>query len=154
MAKQNDESQHSESSHAAPDSAAEKLTLTHDQLSQFTGDLTRYRHGLNRHVIYTPGVQFLAERAGAYWLIDVIASYLTPQFIAQAARADERIADLHFWRLDVAEDRTALVTARADTGCKPFVSQQIPFTDFPLEFVSIWAAFDGEHWVLYLPSEH
>ena len=154
MAKQSNESQHSESRHTAPVAAAAKNTLTLDQLSQFTGDLIRYRHSLNHRVIYTPGVQFLAERGGAYWLIDVIASYLTPQCIEQAARADERIADMHFWRLDVAEDRTALVTARADTGCDPFVSQQIPFTDFPLEFVSVWAAFDGEHWVLYLPSEH
>jgi len=154
MAKQSNESQHSESSHAAQDKAAAKHTLTHDQLSQFTGDLVRYRHGLNRRVIYTPGVQFLAERAGAYWLIDVIASYLTPAFIEQAARADVRIAEMQFWRLDVSEDGTAVVTARADTGCEPFVSQEIPFTDFPLEFVSVWTAFDGEHWTLYLPSEH
>jgi hypothetical protein len=154
MAKHGNESQSSESRPATPDTAAATNTLTHDQLNQFTGDLTRYRHGLNRRVIYTPGVQFLAARAGAYWLIDVIASYLTPAFIVEAARADERIAWMHFWRLDVAEGGTALVTARADNGCEPFVSQQIPFTDFPLEFVSVWAAFDGEHGVLYLPSEH
>ena len=71
-----------------------------------------------------------------------------------AARSDERIRDLHFWQLDVAPDRSAVVTARADTGCPPFVTQEIPFTDFPLEFVSVWAGYDGARWTLYLPSEH
>jgi hypothetical protein len=37
-------------------------------LAQFTGDLERYRHYFNRKLIYTPGVQYLAESAGAYWL--------------------------------------------------------------------------------------
>ena len=50
--------------------------ITPDDLRHFTGGVTRYRHGLNRRVIYTEGVQFLAEKAGAYGLIDVIASYL------------------------------------------------------------------------------
>jgi hypothetical protein len=154
MAKQSNAPQPSATTPAAAEAVAPRDTLTHEQLSQFTGDLVRYRHALNRRVIYTPGVQFLADRGGAYWLIDVIASYLTPAFVEEAARADERIAWMHFWRLDVGEDRTSLVTARADTGCEPFVSQQIPFTDFPLEFVCVWAAFDGEHWTLYLPSEH
>ena len=34
--------------------------LTHDELRQFTGDLERYRHPLNRRVIFTPGVHHLA----------------------------------------------------------------------------------------------
>jgi len=129
-------------------------TLTHDQLKQFTGDLIRFRHGVNSRVIYTPDVRFLAEHGGAYWLIDVIASYLTPYFIEKPAQDDGRIHHLHFWRLDVAPNLSACVTARADAGCPPFVSQEIPFTDFPLEFVSVWAGFDGRLWTLYLPFEH
>jgi hypothetical protein len=128
--------------------------LTHEQLDQFTGDIIRFRHGLNPHVIYTPGVRFLAEKAGAYWLLDVIASYLWPRHINEAARKDERIRHLHFWRLDVAPDESAVVTARADFGCPPFVTQEIPSTDFPLEFVSIWAGYYDARWTLYLPSEH
>jgi hypothetical protein len=42
--------------------------LTHAELKQFTGDLDRYQHSLNRRVIYTPGVQILAERGREYWL--------------------------------------------------------------------------------------
>jgi len=129
-------------------------TLTHDDLRQFSGDLDRYRHSLNKRVVYTPGVQFLAERGGAYWLIDAIASYFGSPKMAAATRTDRRLADLQFWRLDVRDDRSAVLTARADSGEQPFVTQEIPFTDFPLDQVEVWAGFDGTYWTLYLPSEH
>ncbi len=127
--------------------------LTHADLAQFSGDMERFQT-LNRHVIYTPGIQFLAERAGAYWLIDLIASYYgTPQ-MKQAMAADPRLETLHFWRLDVRSDQTAIVRARADSGEEPFITQEIPFTDFPLEYVDVWSGCDGHFWTLYLPSEH
>ena len=129
-----------------------KLT-THD-LRQFTGDLMRFRHPLNRSVIYTPGVQYLAEVGGAYWLIDAIASYLSPNFIRKVAADDPRIAAMHFWTLTLRDDDTAVLEARADSPCEPFVRQNVEYTDFPLETVSIWAANDGRKWTLYLPSEH
>lgn len=128
--------------------------LTAADLQQFTGDLQRFRHGLNRRVIYTPGVQYLAEAAGAYWLIDVIASYLTPALIAEEARKDDRIAWMQFWKLTVLQDGRAIVEARADSPCEPFIRQTIAWTDFPMESVDIWAAWDTQHWTLYLPSEH
>jgi hypothetical protein len=129
-------------------------TFSHDDLRQFTGDLERWRHSLNRRVIYTPGVRFVAEQGGAYWLIDEIAIALgSPQF-RKAASRDSRVGSLHFWKLTVGDDRSATLTARADDGVKPFITREIPFTDFPLDHVDIWAGFDGEHWTLYLPSEH
>lgn len=131
-----------------------KKQLTHADLGQFTGDIERYRHGLNPQVIYTPGVKFLAEEAGAYWLIDAIASYFGTSTMKNAITLDARLASLQFWRLDVEKDDSALLTARADSDVRPFVSQQIPFTDFPLEYVNVWAGRDGRHWTLYLPSEH
>ena len=66
----------------------EKKPITHEDLRQFTGDLERYRTP-NRSVIYTPGIAYLAEHAGAYWLIDAIAS-CSPRsrtsFVANGAR--------------------------------------------------------------------
>ena len=50
--------------------------LTHADLCQFTGELERFFHPLNRKVVYTPGVQYVAQAGQAYWLIDAIASYL------------------------------------------------------------------------------
>lgn len=32
--------------------------------------------------------------------------------------------------------------------------QDIPYTDFPIDEISIYACWDGEHWVLMLPSEY
>ena len=32
--------------------------------------------------------------------------------------------------------------------------QEIPFTDFPLAEQTLYACWDGEHWVIMLPSEY
>lgn len=128
--------------------------LTHDELKQFTGDLDRYRHPLNPKVIYTPGIKHLAERAGAYWLIDVVASYVGTSVMQKAIADDGRLAALQFWRLDVCGDHTAIVTCRADSGLKPVITQVIEYTDFPLAYIDLWLGYDGSVWTLYLPSEH
>lgn len=123
-------------------------------LPQFTGDLDRYRHSFNRSLIYTPGVQYLAERAEAYWLIYAIASHVGSKAFLQAVTQDPRVQDLHFWKLTVHEDNSASLTACVDSDEQPFITQQIPLTDFPLEAIDLWVGYDGQHYTLYLPSEH
>lgn len=127
--------------------------LTHADLRAFCGGLARYRSPLNRTVIYTPGIQFLIEKAHAYWLLDAIISYFGSEQMQRAMIKDYRVKSMQFWRLDVT-DEAGVLTARADDGVTPFVRQEIVFTDFPLEYVDIWAGYDGEYWTLYLPSEH
>jgi hypothetical protein len=57
-----------------------KMGLTKADLLEFTGTENWYRHSLNRNVTYTDGVKFMAESAGAYWLIDEVATgQLHPQ---------------------------------------------------------------------------
>ena len=131
----------------------DQTPLTHADLRQFTGDLKRFRHSLNRRVIYTPGVQFLAEKAGAYWLIDAIASYMGSPQLNKAIAEDDRLASLQFWRLDVTGN-TAVLTCRADSGVEPVIRQEIEYTDFPLDHIDVWVGFDNEYWTIYLPSEH
>ena len=128
--------------------------LTAAALRQFTGSLERIRHPINRRVLYSPGIAFLAEEGGAYWLIDEIALALGSTGLRRAIAADPRVGDFHVWTLTVASRGAALLSAAADSGERPFLTQIIPFTDFPLERIGIWAGFDGEHWTLYLPSEH
>lgn len=124
-------------------------------LRQFTGDLERYPHPINRRVIYTPAVQYLAEEAGAYWLIDAIASWIGSHSFNTALAADERLQSMHFWQLRVDHaDHSAVLTAVPDSDEEPFITQRIPFTDFPLAKIDIWAGFDGRYWTLYMPSEH
>lgn len=133
-------------------SEAAKLEL---ELQSYMGDLVRYRHPLNRTVIYTPGVRHLAEAGQAFWLLNAIASWIGTDAFLEGKRKDPRIGDMHFWKLNVnREDGTAVLHAEADCDVEPFIVQSIPFTDFPLDKIEIWAGFDGEHWTLYLPSEH
>src|SRR5580704_4857332 len=44
-------------------------TLSKKDLAQFTGSENWYRHGINRNVLHTDGVQHVAEHGGAYWLL-------------------------------------------------------------------------------------
>jgi hypothetical protein len=48
-------------------------TFSRAALRQFTGTENWYRHGLVRSVLYTDGAKYVAESAGAYWLLDEIA---------------------------------------------------------------------------------
>ncbi len=125
------------------------------ELDHFCGDLVRYRHPLNRKVIYTPGVRHLANEASAHWLVDAIASWISSIEFKKAAADDPCINYMHFWKLTVnSDDNTATLHAEADCDVEPFIVHKIDFTDFPLDEISIWAGFDGSHWILYLPSEH
>ena len=48
-------------------------TLTKADLRHFTGTESWFRHALVRDILYTEGVQYVAEQGGAYWLLDEIA---------------------------------------------------------------------------------
>ena len=109
-------------------------------LGHFTGDLERYRHWTGR-TIYTPGVQYLAQKANAYWLIDLVVSWQLQRKIAATP--------FQVWKLTVRPDRTATASA-TDRGKRELATQAISITDFPLEEVSLWLV-DG---TLMLPSEY
>jgi hypothetical protein len=116
--------------------------LTPADLSQFTGSETWYRHGINRNVLFSDGAKYVADHAGAYWLLDEIA-IIQPN--------DKRVAAEEFqvWKLVVRSDRTGLLTCEDGNGNIVF-SKVIEYTDFPLDEVSLWFANN----VIYLPSEH
>src|SRR5690348_3315064 len=120
-----------------------------NNLAQFTGTTCWYKHLLAKF-LYTEGVQYLAEHAGAYWLIDAIASY-QPQI---AAGKDAMLKEIQFWHLKVNPNKTAVLTCRADSDLPPAISQQIEFTDFPLAEVAVWVQNDGERLTAMLPSEY
>ena len=116
---------------------AEQLEV---ELSMHIGSLERFRHWSGRFV-YTPGVRHLAERAGAYWLIDLIASW---QLDPNVKREEFQV-----WTLDVRPGRTATAVA-TDGNDTVLASQDIAYTDFPLACISLWLT-DG---VLLLPGEY
>ena len=105
-------------------------------LSQFIGTENYYRHWTG-HGVYTDGVKYLAEKAGAYWLIDAVLSY-------------RRREPFQLWTLKKDDDNTAVLTMQEDSGEPTKVSQEIPFTDFPLDQIKLYL-IDG---VILLPSEY
>ena len=119
-----------------------KQTLTALDLAQFTGSEQFFRHSLDRSVLYTEGAQYLAEHAGAYWLLDEIA-FAQPHHTAVANEA------FQVWTLAVQPSRSAILTC--DDGNENVVfTKQIPYTDFPLDTVKLYFAND----VIHLPSEY
>jgi hypothetical protein len=101
-------------------------------------------------LLLTDGAKYLADQAGviggsAYWLIDIIASY----------QREKRIADQEFqvWKL-VVTGRQGKVTCD-DGNNHTLVTQDIPFLDFALDEITLYAAReDGMGIIVLLPSEY
>lgn len=117
--------------------------LSEGELSQFTGTSQYYQHPLG--VLYTDGVHYMAERGGAYWLLDVIAIWQLHPRISQ----DPMLRQIQFWTLTVNDDRSAQLICERDSD-DIVVTQRIPFTDFPLKTLRLYFQ-DG---VILLPSEY
>lgn len=111
------------------------------QLTQFIGTDRYYR--LHRRCLLTDGTKFLADAAGAYWLMDATSSHLM-----ELGTADWFV----LVRLQV--DGCEAVLRYEDGNGKVRAEQQIPFTDFPMSECVFYACWDAEHWVLMLPSEY
>ena len=123
------------------DEACRSNKLDSTTLAQFTG--TEHYYRLNRKCLITDGAKYLAEAAGAYWLLEVAASYLlelgtADWFVLVRLRVKDCTAEL------TVEDGNGIVRA----------TQEIPFTDFPADEQILFACWDSEHWVLMLPSEY
>lgn len=116
--------------------------LTAGDLRQFTGSEQWYRHGIVCDVLFTDGAKYLADQAGAYWLLDEIAL---------AQRYDKNVAGEEFqvWTLKVKDDRTATLACDDGNGNVVY-SKQIPFTDFPLDEISLYYC----NKTILLPSEY
>ena len=125
-----------------------KHDLRASDLEQFRGGDTRYMHW-TRRLVYTEGVQYMAEKGGAYWLIDAIASYQNHKRI----RTNPMLRDFQLWELKVRvknEQRAATLTMRADSDQGTIIRQRIEYTDFPLDYIRLYVEGD----TLLLPSEH
>jgi hypothetical protein len=116
-------------------------TLTQSDLEQFTGSETYYRHWLTRRIVFTDGAKYLADKAGAHWLLDEIAfrNVDTPAVFNEPFQA---------WKL-VVNGRKGKLSCDDGNGNIVF-KKTIGFTDFPMAEVSIWFADN----TIFLPSEY
>jgi hypothetical protein len=118
--------------------------LTESDLAGFIGGGVLYRHPL-LNIQYTEGVQYMAQKAGAYWLIEAIAFWQK----SPAVKDDPMLQEIQFWKLIVREDHSATLICERDSG-NVAVTQEIPFTDFPLANFQLYC----QGGILLLPSEY
>lgn len=72
--------------------------------------------------MYTAGVKWMCDRAGAYWLVDLIASHQHDPL----ARAEE----FQVWHLKVSQDRSAMAWMTDGNDETPIIAQKIEWTDY------------------------
>jgi hypothetical protein len=111
-------------------------------LIQFTGSEHYYRHGLVRNIVFTDGAKYVADTAGAYWLLDEIA-------LAQQFNEVVRNEEFQVWQLKVNPDLTATLTCE-DGNEQVVFSKSLDFTDFPPEGITLWF----QNRTIYLPTEY
>lgn len=122
------------------------MNLNKSTLEQFTG--TQQWHRFNRltpNILLTDGALYVAKEGGAFWLMDIIAS----------VQPHKKIKDIYFqtWQIQVNEDKSATVWAEDGNGNKLY-SQDIPWTDFSLDTIKLFAIREDDHTVILLPSEY
>ena len=120
---------------------AEEKGFTQAELARFTGTENWYRHSVAKTVRYTDGMLFVAERAGAYWLIDEIA-------FAQKGEPALAGEEFQVWAL-IVEGKDA--SLRCDDGNdRRLLEKRIEYTDFPEPGIKLYFT-DG---VIMLPGEY
>jgi hypothetical protein len=113
-----------------------------DLLGHFTGSEHWWRHSLVRRILYTDGAKYVADTAGAYWLLDEIA-------LAQIGQPAVAREEFQVWKLVVQDNNTATLFCE-DGNDNTVFRKVIDFTDFPVEGITLWFAAN----TIYLPSEH
>mgnify|MGYP001556996255 CR=1 FL=1 len=109
-------------------------------LDQFTGTTQYFQHSLG--MLYTDGIEYLAQRAGGNWLIDAVATS-QPQL--------RRFAnEFQVWELVVRDDRSAVLTVRRGSRKPAIARRKFVCTDFPLKSIKIYV----RNGVMFLPSEY
>lgn len=108
------------------------MTLLTD-LAQFCGTIDYHATTIRGpRFVCTDGMLHLAETAGAYWLLDAVASY-------QGSGLDQACDGFQLWQLRKLNDKcqnAAELTCWRDTPTahtKPVIRQLIPYTDFPFD---------------------
>ena len=118
-------------------------------LAQFSGTEEYHKLSMFGKFVCTDGVKYLAEQAGAFWLIDAIASH------QPKAMKNPRLRDFQLWFLKRGAGSACTLECWEDTGAGETakIVQRIPFTDFPFSEVGDELKLYLENGVLCLPSE-
>lgn len=116
------------------------MTLRKEDLRQFTGTESFYRYPLGDFV-FTDGVHHVADKGGAFWLVDKIFALQHHEGVAGEG--------FQFWTLKVAADATAVLSCEDGNGRQVY-AESLYYTDFPLDEVCFYFTDN----TLLLPSEY
>jgi hypothetical protein len=112
-------------------------------MNQFTGSEHWYRFGIVPNITCTDGAKYVADTAGAYWLLDEIA-------IAQRFEGKVAAEQFQVWKLTVYDNDGATLVARTAMTPSSSPSRLSSPIFLPKHGVTLWFANN----VIYLPSEH
>lgn len=121
-------------------------------ISQCYGSDKPYiKHSLSKRLVFTDSVRVIREIAECFWLIDAIASY-QHKLIKESFQV---------WKFSCNTTLHHGTITCEDGNGNELVRQEIEYTNFPLDELTLWAELGGygseENWneamVLMVPSE-
>lgn len=119
------------------------------ELNQFRGSSCTFQHWGNNRLIYTEGIQYLANKLNCYWLIEEIAYVILPRLL-------QYHRDYFYCiKIGVNKDSSAIIQTDDGNGNIHF-NHNIIWTDFPIfrKEVKFYLCDGGDHYCLMLPSEY
>ena len=114
-----------------------------NHLAQCSG--TENYHRTHPDLLATDGAKYLADAAGAYWLLDIVWSVLR--------RITDEFAVLEL-TLEAGSSRAEVLIHEGREPRTVYHRQAIPYTDFPLSSVKLYIQENGLERVVMLPSEY
>ncbi len=121
-----------------------KLSDLKTELSEFTGTEDWFFNPLYRNMKYTDGIKYFAEKAGAYWFLDIIGTEYHPKTTGDNPEWGYFLVI----KMEV-KDNKAQITV-TDGNETTFKTRIIPYTDCP---EGVWKFYLTDN-VLLLPSEY
>ena len=97
----------------------ETLDLS-QELSQFTGTEYFHRSSPFSKMVHTDGVKHFCDRAGAYWLLDIIASEYAPL-----------LKNVPFQSISLIVNHQKADISVEDGDCKTIKTKHLDYTDCP-----------------------
>lgn len=123
-----------------------------EDLANFHGSeqFTRFNPMICPKVITSEGGLYLAENAGAYWLLEYIGLRCNSREFPKI-KAEE----FQVWKLKVDLARHSAVISCEDGNYNEVFSEAIEYTSFPLEEIELWCEPNERGGMtIYLPGEH
>ena len=128
------------------------------ELARFTGTETYHRHSLNRHLLWTDGVEFFARQCKTFWFIDGIAVGWNGRRgpVPSVVPGKDRMGIV---LLKVADGKANLeirsdYNEQDDTCGSVLYREKIGHTDCPEGVWKFYLVADDRHVTMMLPGEY